>query len=572
MPAIHPRLRALLGAAALLASAHGACADTLPGAPPAPPPVMAATPKYSEEELRLIYDEAVATGGPTYVFYIMGSDDRDAIQDILSRLDDPQNKGATLKAALKQEPRKQQTFALPVVIRDQLRKLSPGEHSGIFPLDKRNWAIVELDSIDATTPVPVFESLRNALPKLVSTGAIPEPRLLANDPDLRMRSLMNKADTTAAFDRLPPGFDIDMPLSSGFTLLQRALVRDDPAMVRATLLRAANTNLCLMRNCPLHLAVRSKAHGGEYVAQLVAGGAKPDLSTQPGEDSALTLATSLGNLEAVRQLLASGANPHGADGPNTPLGVAAYMGHTDIVQLLLQKGADPLFRKTARTGAGFTTPLSTAIAGQRGDAIALLRNATRKQLAARKPYRWSVWIEQDGKKLPVSGNRVRLARKPFTLNVRMAPGAELRLEASTSPKLFDEYTGGDFKAPLYQLSRQYSELHDGSARALLVSDFAARSAGAAQHGGVQAWSWGGGRKDFNRVDRDKDDKGNPVGAPYLVREIDALILDNGDGRTEVPLAKSRLREIDLLIGIGVDYSPAIGDFANARRLRLVFDR
>lgn len=573
MPAIHPRLRASLGALALLGAALPAAAASLPGAPPAPPPVMAPAPSYTDAELRLIYDEAFATGGATYVFYIMGSDDREALQDILERLDTNRGKAIRLKEVLKEEPRKQQTFALPVIIRDQLRKLSPGEHSGIFPLDRRNWAIVELDSLDTSTPMPIYESLRNALPKLVSTGAIPEPRLLAGDPDLRMRGLMNKADTTTTFDLLPPGFDIDMPLSNGFTLLQRALVRDDPGMVRATLLRAANTNLCLMRNCPLHLAVRSKANGGAYVTQLTAAGAKPDGGAAPGEDTALTLAASQDNREAVRNLLAAGANPNGADGPNTPLGVALYLGHLDIAQLLLQKGADPLLRKTARNG-DITTPMSMALAGRHAEAVALLRTATRKYVATRKPWRWSLWIEQDGEKVAMKGNRVHLARKPFSLHVRMASGAELRLEAATSPRLFDEYTTGDLKAPLYQLSRLYSELHDGSARALLVGDFAARTASAAAsasgsapklRGGLQAWSWSATRKDFTRLDKDAQ-------GPVLVREIDSLILDTNDGRTEVPLARSRLKEVDLIAGIGIDHAPGLGDLGNAKRLRLVFDR
>ena len=35
-----------------------------------------------------------------------------------------------------------------------------------------------LTDIDTATKVPVFEALRNSLPKLVSTGAIPVPREL----------------------------------------------------------------------------------------------------------------------------------------------------------------------------------------------------------------------------------------------------------------------------------------------------------------------------------------------------------------------------------------------------------
>ncbi|HET8731313.1 MAG TPA: ankyrin repeat domain-containing protein [Moraxellaceae bacterium] len=563
MAATHLHWRASLGSLLLCMTLPAAAA--LPGAPPSPPPVQAPVPHYTDAELHLLYDEAAATGAATYVFYVLGSDDHDALQEILDHLEAGKGKGARLKSILKDAPRQQQSFALPILIRDQLRKLAPGEHSGIFPLDKRNWAIVELDSIDGSSPMPVYDALRSALPKLVSSGAIPEPRLLSGDADLVMRGLMNKADTPASFDRLPPGFDIDMPLSNGLTLLQRALVRDDPAMVRATLLRAANVNLCPVRNCPLHLAVRSAAHGGDYVAQLIAAGAKPDIQTAPDEDTALTLATSLGNLEAVRQLLQGGANPDGAGGPNTPLGVALYLGRTDMAQLLMQKGANPLIRKPARVGSGYYTPMSTVLGSNRTDAVIWLRTATRKYVATRKPWQWTWWVEQDGKKVTASGNRVHLARKPFSLFVRMAPGAALRLESSTSAKFFDEYTANDLQAPLFQLKRLYTEPHDGSMRSLLVTDFAARSADARQHGGIQDWEWNPARKDFSH--EDKTDTG-----VALVREINAFVLDTQDGPSEVPLARSTLKEVDLLAGIAMDYTAELGDLANPKRLRLIFDK
>lgn len=566
MPVIHlRRLFTLLGSGALLLLALPAPAAPLPGAPPGPAPVMASGPRYSEAELRLIHDEAVATGGATYTFHILGSEDREVIEETWSKLQDPQTRNPSLKALLKTPPAQQQAFALTPAVRDQLRLLSPGERSAIFALTKRSWGIVELEAVDATTLVPVFEALRNSLPKLVSNGAIPDPKALANSPALVQRGLMNKALTTTTFDLLPPGFDIDMPLSSGFTLLQRALALDDSAMVTATLTRGANANLCLVRSCPLHIAVRSKSNAGPYVAALLAAGAKPDQTSAPGENTALTVASANGSLDAVRHLLQAGANRNGAAGSShTPLGAALYSNHPVVAQLLLDKGADPLFRKPLN-GGGFATPMGSAIDSQKPEPVALLRTAIRKHVATRKPWRWSFWLEQDGEKVPVTSGRAHLKRKPFTLHVRLPAGGELRLEATTSRKLFDEHKANDLRAPLYQLSRLYSELADGSARSLLVSDHAARAADPAKRGGIQAWRWSESRKNFNRLDK------TPQG-PVVVREINALVVDNGNGKTEVALEKSRLREISLVMGTGLDYAPTLGDYANAQRLRLVFDR
>lgn len=561
MPVLAPPRLALAGL--LLALALPAAAG-LPGAPPAPAPVTAPAVQYSDAELRLIYDEALATGGATYKFYIVGSDDRDVLQDAWQQIESGRDKGLRLKTLVRTELRQQQAFALPIPIRDQLRRLVSGEHSAVFPLDKRNWALVELESVDSATPMPVFEALRNALPKLVTTGAIPEPRELAGNPFLQQRSLMNKANTTAEFDRLPPGFDIDMPLSGGMTLLQRSLARDDAAMVKAVLTRAANTNLCLLRQCPLMLAVRGKGNAAAYVAALLAAGARPDQVSAPGENTALTVAANNGDLASVQRLLAAGASPEGADGPETPFTLAAYHGHREVVQQLLAKGADPLARRPGGNG-GFVTAVAAAQAGQKPEVLALLRAAARKQVGAARGGRWNWWIEQDGEPVKPVGGRHHLKRKPFSLFVQLPAGSELRVEASTSPHLFDEYKAADITAPLFRTARRIGELHDGSVRTLLVSDFAARTAAPDQHGGVHGWAWSEGRRDFAR--QEKTEQGTA-----LVREIAALVVDDSLGRTELPIERTKVREISVLAGIGFDYTPALGDLASPRRLRLVFDR
>lgn len=558
------RLGIVAGTAALLLAALPAGAAGLPGAPPAPAPVASAGIKYSEAELRLIHEEAVATGGATYSFYILGSDDRNVIQDAWRNLEAGRAKGASMKTLFNAELRQQQAFALPLAVREHLRPLAKGEHSAVFQLDKRNWALVELDSADATTAVPIFEALRAALPKLVTSGAMPDPRELAGNPALVQRSLMNKVTTTAEFDRLPPGFDVDMPLSNGITMLQRALARDDAAMVTAILTRAANANLCPLRACPLQIALRSKANAPAYVAALLAAGARPDQVPVPGDETALVRATANGDLESVRRLLQGGADRNGADSPRTPLSIAALNGNRDIGQLLLDKGADPLFRKPATDG-GFNTPVIYAIASEKPEMVAWLRAAARKQASSRKGARWNYWIEQDGEKVPLKGGRYHLKRKPFAVMVQLPAGSELRLEASTSPRLFDEHKAADLRAPLYRLDRLHNELHDGSARSLLVSDYAARKADPGRHGGIQAWAWGEGRKDFQRVEKTAQ-------GTALVREISALVIDDSNGKTEVPIEKTRVREVSLLAGTALDYGSGISDYANARKLRLVFDR
>jgi ankyrin repeat protein len=49
----------------------------------------------------------------------------------------------------------------------------------------------------------------------------------------------------------------------------------------------------------------------------------------------------LGNIEAVKQHLAAGADVNAKEGVGaTPLPAAAFEGHKEIVELLIEKGAD----------------------------------------------------------------------------------------------------------------------------------------------------------------------------------------------------------------------------------------
>eukprot|EP00747_Dinoflagellata_sp_TGD_P107867 gnl/TRDRNA2_/TRDRNA2_170246_c1_seq1.p2 gnl/TRDRNA2_/TRDRNA2_170246_c1~~gnl/TRDRNA2_/TRDRNA2_170246_c1_seq1.p2 ORF type:complete len:110 (+),score=18.04 gnl/TRDRNA2_/TRDRNA2_170246_c1_seq1:22-330(+) len=69
-------------------------------------------------------------------------------------------------------------------------------------------------------------------------------------------------------------------------------------------------------------------------------------------ETALHVATAIGNLEVMSTLLAAKANPNFEDAiGERPLHYAALTGQTESARLLLQHGADPyaesLFRETA---------------------------------------------------------------------------------------------------------------------------------------------------------------------------------------------------------------------------------
>jgi ankyrin repeat protein len=104
---------------------------------------------------------------------------------------------------------------------------------------------------------------------------------------------------------------------------------------------------------------------------------QPKRTSRPGVDAygrnPLHYAALEGNVNQVRQLLATGSNPNAADDDGwSPLHVAAQSGATEVVRILLEMGAtvDP------RDSHG-NTPLSKAVFNSRGngDVIKLLRGA-----------------------------------------------------------------------------------------------------------------------------------------------------------------------------------------------------
>lgn len=72
----------------------------------------------------------------------------------------------------------------------------------------------------------------------------------------------------------------------------------------------------------------------EAIQALAAGGA--DLS----KNNPLFRAASFGDLNALRALIAAGANPNQEENQMTPLQMAAYLGNSEVISILLENGAD----------------------------------------------------------------------------------------------------------------------------------------------------------------------------------------------------------------------------------------
>ena len=86
--------------------------------------------------------------------------------------------------------------------------------------------------------------------------------------------------------------------------------------------------------------------------ETVAEAATPELPTAKPPDISIREAVKIGNIEAVKQHLAAGADVNAKDDwGKTPLYVAALGGHKEIAELLIAKGADV----NAKGDGGVTT-------------------------------------------------------------------------------------------------------------------------------------------------------------------------------------------------------------------------
>jgi ankyrin repeat protein len=183
----------------------------------------------------------------------------------------------------------------------------------------------------------------------------------------------------AVKQHIAEGADVNAKSDAGWTPLHHASRRSHKAVAELLIAEGADVNAKFVDgSTPLHMAANK-----EIVELLVAEGAdvnaKGDRGNTPldsairrkhlevadllrkhggksGAEDSIHVAAELGNIEAVKQHIAKGAdvNAKFVDG-STPLHNAASGGHKEIVELLIASGADV----NAKDGDGFT-PLDVA--------------------------------------------------------------------------------------------------------------------------------------------------------------------------------------------------------------------
>jgi uncharacterized protein len=155
--------------------------------------------------------------------------------------------------------------------------------------------------------------------------------------DAAMRG--DRADVLALIKQ---GADVNAPQGDGVTALHWAARHGDADLVAALVAAGANARAATSfgAQTPLHLAAERGA--GAVVAALLKAGAAIDPRTTTGA-TPLMLAAAAGDATTVAALVDAGAdvNARETDRQQTPLIFAAANNRLDAVRLLLARGADP---------------------------------------------------------------------------------------------------------------------------------------------------------------------------------------------------------------------------------------
>ena len=176
------------------------------------------------------------------------------------------------------------------------------------------------------------------------------------ESSIRIEDAIRSADLETVQKEIEAGADINKIADSGMTPLHWATQVSDFEIVEYLVSKNANVNSTNSNGqTPLDYAIKYnrkeiagiiRKHGGKTGEELkggepVAEAATPEPSTAKARDISILEAATIGDIDAVKQSLAGGADVNAREKwGGTPLHWAANWGHKEIAEMLIAAGAD----------------------------------------------------------------------------------------------------------------------------------------------------------------------------------------------------------------------------------------
>src|SRR5262245_7418911 len=183
-------------------------------------------PSMSADELRAVYAELAQThDGFVYTVHTLRFSSDESARKAWEQLQQPRFRMQRFDKLYKNvTPRTAFLFTFDPLLRERLVTLYEGGRTGPV-LTHQGWVIVELVGTKPA-PMPGLADMERTIPVLVAAGAVPSAERLQNDPALKRRTAANLIQSVDDLRTAPADLDVNTRLSTGDTLLLRALLRD----------------------------------------------------------------------------------------------------------------------------------------------------------------------------------------------------------------------------------------------------------------------------------------------------------------------------------------------------------
>lgn len=174
--------------------------------------------------------------------------------------------------------------------------------------------------------------------KLLRSGADPNQRDPEGQTALLFSAFYGHLEVTRVL--LENGAEVDARAGSGPTALILAANKGNLEIASLLLAKGADVNAAQEDGGTALIEATQEGGNLELIRLLIDSGADVRAKKKSGF-TALILASTRGELEVMKLLLKSGAEPNPGPGEFPPLLFAVQKGHVDAARLLLENGADP---------------------------------------------------------------------------------------------------------------------------------------------------------------------------------------------------------------------------------------